>query len=709
MREMEFPAVTDAELQELLELGDSTELTEECEDLMKGVDIREYSEGVRRQLREAEDTLIEQTMHQGESIAELYNELKGCVGGMEDMENTLESFYEGISKVTQDIQLMQDTVAGLQSKFDNRKAVESELSNMLEKLIIPTDVIRELQATEISPKYVKYLNQLTNAAAMCKQHSNTQIAKEIRPCVNTMTLLLSAKLRSFLLDKIGNLSKPKTNISILQTSVLLRYKSLMTYLLANNSIVGQEVKDTYVFTLGQIYYKKTKQFFTKIMKLERTYLTGKDTVSSGKSDALNANMDVAGSPGRIFSFALRENVLEIWNAPVLIPHIEEEKRRQYPYEHVFRSQNVMLMDIITSEYIFSYDFFSDRTLYIPIFQRVITFFKDSMAAHIPTIHDPVTLIACIRLTTHFISTMEKRSIPCLNGYFHPVLSILWTRFLNVVKANVVGVSEIQKLPKLGPGRILPVVDRFAHLVGNMYEMLGNCAISRDFASEHEDHVKVMMAQIGGMTLDIKRILNIRQAKRASQLFITANLTHVLRVWDELYNVSDDFVEFKNIETWLMHAKTSLVQLTIEHYLPGFVDVINNAEAKLRTLPEHSAGGGGGGGEVKMSEGGLMLPTATEHEKRQSVLDTAAVLGAAETFGKTWATRLPQACKEVIKDNTDALANDLATRLAMQVVIYSERLKKILTRCWLNPPCGNWLVPNQALLNTVNEVLKAELS
>jgi hypothetical protein len=60
----------------------------------------------------------------------------------------------------------------------------------------------------------------------------------------------SAQVREFLQGKLSSLRKPKTNISIIQQNVLLKYKYFVRFLEAHGPDVHQEVRSAAGFLPG---------------------------------------------------------------------------------------------------------------------------------------------------------------------------------------------------------------------------------------------------------------------------------------------------------------------------------------------------------------------------------------------------------------------------------------------------------------------------
>ncbi|KAJ9461937.1 Vacuolar protein sorting-associated protein 52 A [Diplonema papillatum] len=698
---MPFRELTDDELSALVQLDVGGEIDSLATTTLG---LKEYSAQSDANLDAAYDALVEKTLAQGPAVAALHQKVKDTAAALETVGKALEGFSD-LGVVVNRIQTVGDDVIEIQTKVANRKAIDDKLGGLLQRAIIPPEAIKALMRAEtVNDKFVLNLRYVSKSSRLLRELGPRHpITLELLPTIHTITLLVSQKTRAFLLEKIAQLSKPKTNIAILQQNVLLKFKSVMTFLLLNNPAVAQEVKDTYVQSLSGIFHRKTKLFLAKLVRLEKPFLTAKDLVTTTRPNDRNND------PGYHFSTRGRDNIIANWTAPIVIPHVDEEKGRSHSFESLFRSMHLLLMDVIASEFMFTFEFFSDKTLYLPIFQKVVTLYSETMQTLVPSVHDHISLAFCIKLTTLIKHTMNHRRIPCLTGYCESLLVLLWTQLSAVVKANLTALSQLQRLPDkiVGPA-VQPVTCKFAEFVGVLHSTLVSEVDGADPVSEHGDRLKFMEAQLTALTLEMYRVLlTFKGSERQSQLFLAANLAHVHAAWLS-YDLNRSAEYVAKIESWLAQAKSALVQLLVDYYLPNFVEVITCAESKLRTIDE--------GAKMEASlesdldagdEGGLVQPDSSEHEKRRAVIDENAVLQCAEQFGQSWESRVPLACKEVVHGTDPMLATDLTSRFVMQVAIYSERLKKIISRCWLNPPCRKSMVPNRALLSMIQLVLERE--
>eukprot|EP01063_Lacrimia_lanifica_P041352 TRINITY_DN9627_c1_g1_i2.p1 TRINITY_DN9627_c1_g1~~TRINITY_DN9627_c1_g1_i2.p1 ORF type:complete len:703 (+),score=285.50 TRINITY_DN9627_c1_g1_i2:108-2216(+) len=696
----DFPVLSDGELAALV---DNDVLSESgCDALLGDVDLQQYSTDSAANLAAAEGAVIDETVKGESDIHTLHVALDACASVLQDVEKSLGGFYTDIDKVTGTINAMQGEMGAIQKRLENRRAVEKHLSELLANALVPPAIVDELANSDVSDTFIGHIDKVSRSSKEVGKHPNSAIAAEVAPCLQSLTLQLAAKVRGYLLAKVALLNRPKTNVTIIQQSVLTKYRPLMKFLMDSAPEAGQDVKDSYVATLSSLYYTKTKGFLETLTKLEKKMLSKSDVVTAVKKT------DPPNDPGMHYSFRGRTNLLEHWNAPIVVPYIDKEKGRTHTYENLFRSMHLMLLDIITSEYIFTYTFFSDKNLYIPIFQKVITLCGGSVGTALPHLHDHLTLASCVRLTLQFKAIMAKRAIPCLDGYLDSVLMKLWGQLDAVLRANVAAIAAFTAHPvRLPAPAVFPLTSKFAEFTGVLYSLFAKDEEAIGGGSGNEARVAVLHGQLHTMAAELHRILHLKAGASASDqhLFVVLNLQHVLDVWGRLRIHPDSHEETQMLTSWVLKAKASLIDGLVDAAFPSMVAVISAAESAIRDAAASAAAPAAAAAQPDAGDaaGGVIRPSTSRHDQYRGAINQKAVLQTAEDFGRHWVVRIKDACGQVTRRTPQATGAELVTRLVMQVAIYNERMKKVLSTCWLNPPCRNLLVPNQAILDTVQEV------
>lgn len=96
--------------------------------------------------------------------------------------------------------------------------------------------------------------------------------------LDNLRLKVCAKARAFLVVKMNNLRKPKTNFQILQESVLLKFKPLLIFLKENSQETFVEMTNYYSDVMSKIYYYMIKTYIKETKKLIEEIVTKHDHI-----------------------------------------------------------------------------------------------------------------------------------------------------------------------------------------------------------------------------------------------------------------------------------------------------------------------------------------------------------------------------------------------------------------------------------------------
>lgn len=154
-------------------------------------------------------------------------------------------------------------------------------------------------------------------------------------------------------------------------------------------------------------------------------------------------------------------------APPLIPVMEKAAHRRHSYEETFRSVLNLICDVVTHEYLFTYQFFSgDMTVYVDVFKPTLQFLVDYLSevvltqssgevrrmlnerpytsVNVNAKQDCYGLLILIRLCHEYRALMKNvRKLPCLDGFFDSLLVLLWPAFKNTFDRQLVSLRVVQ--------------------------------------------------------------------------------------------------------------------------------------------------------------------------------------------------------------------------------------------------------------------------
>ncbi|CAJ0946065.1 unnamed protein product [Ranitomeya imitator] len=247
------------------------------EALKTGVDLRQYSKQVELELQQIEHVSIKDYIEQSQNIASLHTQIIACDAILEVRVSTvtallgwaimLGGFQSDLSSISSEIQSLQEMSLAMNIKLKNRQTVRSELSELVDELIIPNtmiSVILDVPVTE--QQFVEQLQELNNKINYVKE----QAFSDTQACGDAV-----AKVREFILQKIYSFRKPMTNYQIPQNA-LLKYRFFYQFLLGNERSVAQEIQDEYMETMSKVYLSYFKSYTSRLMKVQYEEVAEKD-------------------------------------------------------------------------------------------------------------------------------------------------------------------------------------------------------------------------------------------------------------------------------------------------------------------------------------------------------------------------------------------------------------------------------------------------
>ena len=111
------------------------------EALKNGVDLREYSQQVEEELKKAENSCINDFIRESQNIAALHHQIVDCDQILERMENMLITFQSDLGSISNEILSLQQQSVQMNVKLRNRQAIRGELSQFVDDMIIPEDMV----------------------------------------------------------------------------------------------------------------------------------------------------------------------------------------------------------------------------------------------------------------------------------------------------------------------------------------------------------------------------------------------------------------------------------------------------------------------------------------------------------------------------------------------------------------------------------------
>ncbi|KAF9302809.1 Vacuolar protein sorting-associated protein 52 [Mortierella antarctica] len=242
------------------------------------------------------------------------------------------------------------------------------------------------------------------------------------------------KIREFLLTKIKSFRTPNTNVQIMQHSVLLKYKELNQFVMERHTDVAAEIRQTYANTLRWYFSNQFEHYAVGLEKLQTN----------------------------VFAVSTRLDTLKNHDAGLILIHVANEKNLKYPYETLFRSFNLALIDNASSEYLFLIEYFAKRSqpdiegiqaVFTHIFEPTLKLGLINVKEYADSSYDAIGILLCLRINHQLAKELERRKIPTLDKYRDAIHMVLWPRFQVVVDMHIDSVRKAKT--KIKPKNVHP--------------------------------------------------------------------------------------------------------------------------------------------------------------------------------------------------------------------------------------------------------------
>ncbi|KAI9072179.1 hypothetical protein K1719_045846 [Acacia pycnantha] len=365
--------------------------------LSKGTKMRDYTKGIENNMRKVELDSIQDYIRESDNLVSLHDQIRDCDSILSQMETLLSGFQAEIGSISSDIKVLQEKSMDMGLRLKNRKVAESKLAEFVEDIIVPPRMVDIIVDGEVNEEYMRTLEILSKKLKFV----------EVDP------MKAVSKVFDFIVQKLYALRKPKTNIQILQQSVLLKYKYIVSFLKEHGKEVYNEVRAAYIDTMNKVLSAHFRAYIQALEKLQLDIATSNDLIGvETRSTGLFTRVwEPLKNRSAVFALGDRINILKEIDEPALIPHIAEASSTRYPYE-------ISFCDV----------FFAEESIFYEIFSGPFGVIDEHFSIILQNCYDAIGLMLMICIIRQHQLIMSRRRIPCLDSYFDKVNISLWPRF-----------------------------------------------------------------------------------------------------------------------------------------------------------------------------------------------------------------------------------------------------------------------------------------
>ncbi|XP_015927404.1 vacuolar protein sorting-associated protein 52 homolog [Parasteatoda tepidariorum] len=580
------------------------------EALKSGMDLRQYSKQIEKELKDVENASIQDYIQESQNIASLHNQITACDEILERMEQMLRLFQTDLGSISKEILTLQQQSVSMNIRLKNRQAIRGELSQFVDDMIVQDNLIQHIIESPVTDKeFLEDLQILDHKIAFVKEQSfkDAKCCQDVKDVLEKLKIKAITKIREFLLQKIYSFRKPMTNYQIPQNA-LLKYKFFYQFLMTHERDIAREVREEYLDTMSKILFSYFKMYTSRLMKLQFEELADRDDLMGVEDTAkrgIFSSKPSLKNRSTVFTLGNRGNILTTeLESQIIVPHSAQKNETKYTFESLFRSQQFALVDNACREYLFISEFFmvsskSAGELFNSVMLKTLSMFLKNTQQYVQDCYDSIALFLCIHVIHRYQVLMHKRSVPALDKYWENLLQMFWPRFEHILQLNIESIrdcdpqkfSNIDKRPHyitrryaefsaaiVGINENFPS-ERVARLLAALQVEVENFILR--MAAEFPDHKDQLIFQINNYDMMLGVLLErTKEDSRESESFKDLLNARILEYVEEVLSphFGGMIVFVKDCEKYLERGQ--LENLKVEAgKVPSLVKSFNNGWKK----------------------------------------------------------------------------------------------------------------------------------
>jgi hypothetical protein len=147
-----------------------------------GLDLREYSQKINGKLNKAEEDIVQGFLDNSDKTVQLHLKVKSCDSILERVESMLEGFQDNLGDLSREIRHLQDQSTSMGIKLNNRRSVREYLSQLVDELLIPEEMIEAICTAELNEQaFMEQLHQLNRKIRFIREQTyhDTEACKDV--------------------------------------------------------------------------------------------------------------------------------------------------------------------------------------------------------------------------------------------------------------------------------------------------------------------------------------------------------------------------------------------------------------------------------------------------------------------------------------------------------------------------------------------------
>jgi hypothetical protein len=381
----------------------------------KNMNFDQYTHKVYKDLSEIESEIINNLISHDKELLSMFSNFNKAEKILDTLESSLETYKVKLADINSDMKILQNRSQEITTKLKNRKELEEELFKLLDSIILAPDFLNDITNKEVDDDFIDKIRKLDEKLLIFQQGNLPEsiAIDEIIPEMKKTLAKVCSKIYTHILNTFMMITKPNTNIQMIQNNVFMKNKVLILFIKKHAIAMYRELLNKYIFLMEKIYFTSSTKYTQELLKL---VYDKHDKFSLISSEELNKDLFLLVSKRK-------DTILDDIERKSIVPFNAQKNKDTFYFEQIFQSLNKFVMDLITWEVVFFNDFF-DLGI-----QQSSTFLNNIFKSSVNVIYDIINknilskcndfFALCLMIIVNFEQSkiMENRKLNHLDLYF----------------------------------------------------------------------------------------------------------------------------------------------------------------------------------------------------------------------------------------------------------------------------------------------------
>ncbi|KAL7451277.1 hypothetical protein ACHAWC_003110 [Mediolabrus comicus] len=645
------------------------------------LDLASYSSTINSELATLERECIALHRQAAPDIRILREEMDVCDSILAGLQEMLLGFQADLSGLSGDIRQLQEQSQSLAVQVDNRRDAEEGLRLFLERIVVPPNLAECICRGEVDELFLECVKDLEEKYAYVQltegfisssgiPPSQTAAGKEMIEHLSKLRLKAVERTRTYFLNVLKQLRRPKTHIRMIQTHALLKYEYLVDFLLVSSPTIHNEIRDVYVESMSKTLHTLFRTYHKQLLTLDMRLATRVDLIAVEEGalrDAFSTKVNMR-KRGDAFVLGDRAKVLDGTSLPPINAHLASMNGEKYSYEMIFRSIISHLIDAATNEYIFARQFFKEygqNDCWEAIFGKTLSLVLEQLENYLFNCHDAIAILLMIKLTHSFKRTVKARRIEkVMEPFLDRVANLFWPRLKMVMDAHLRSIRGANA-KKVGGGDIHPhlVSRRYAEFTCSILLILNRGRKNATGGSAGDRLVNDLDVMLEEMVLLLKRLADVHATNIKRNVFMINNLDQITTIFKERRVSGKELNRFSEL---LVQQRELFVEEELLQTFSKMIAFVQQTEAHMSRI------------SAPRSARGVAAPA--------DVVNPEVVESLVHEFASNWKAGIEQINRNVLSYFSNFRNGmEILKQVLTQLLLYYTRFQDVIRKVWRGKP------------------------